>query len=389
MFDNPSHTVVSLDYAERSSNFIVRAGDGASHIGFSFDGGSNWFQASAEPAGTNGGGVVAAAADGSRVVWSPVGGAVSFSTNNGSSWTTSAGIPAGARVISDRVNPLKFYGFANGTIYLSTNGGVSFTATAASGLPANAARFKAVPGREGDLWLAGDSGGLWHSINNGASFGKLGNVEEGYDIGFGMAAPGQTYLALYTSARINGIQGLFRSDDGGASWIRINDDQHQYGITSSITGDPRVYGRVYFGTNGRGILQGDIRTQAAGTGGVTITPVVNANGPFFSEEAISLSNTGTITALTITIVLQRTPGLTFNGMFNTVGGIILQSSSSTATTFTAQFTLAAGATLGGPGTNRLFAVQTGAGGTTHVTTGDTFTVTYTTGGQSFTQTGHF
>jgi hypothetical protein len=31
----------------------------------------------------------------------------------------------------------------------------------------------------------------------------------------------------------------------------------------------------------------------------------------------------------------------------------------------------------------------GATGTTHPTAGDTFTVTYTTGGQSFTQSGHF
>ena len=31
--------------------------------------------------------------------------------------------------------------------------------------------------------------------------------------------------------------------------MRINDDQHQYGnIGAAITGDPRVYGRVYVGT---------------------------------------------------------------------------------------------------------------------------------------------
>ena len=59
-------------------------------------------------------------ANASRVVWSPQGAAVHFSTNNGSSWTPSSGIPAGAVVESDRVNPLKFYGFVNGTFYVST-----------------------------------------------------------------------------------------------------------------------------------------------------------------------------------------------------------------------------------------------------------------------------
>ena len=80
-------------------------------------------------------------------MWSPSGAAVSFSTDNGGSWTASAGIPAGARVISDRVNPMKFYGLANGTFYVSTNGGANFNATAAAGLP-GFARFKAIPRRE-------------------------------------------------------------------------------------------------------------------------------------------------------------------------------------------------------------------------------------------------
>jgi GH35 family endo-1,4-beta-xylanase len=125
-----------------------------------------------------------------------------------------------------------------------------------------------------------------------------------------------------------------------------------------------------------------------GTGGVTLTPVINASGPFFGEEALRLANTGTITSLSITITVQRTTGVGFNGEYNTVGGQILQSNSVTAATITYQFTLAAGQTLS-PGTNYLFAAQTTGTGTTHPTTGDTYTATYTTGGVSFTQTGHF
>ncbi|MDX6393055.1 MAG: xyloglucan-specific exo-beta,4-glucanase, partial [Streptosporangiaceae bacterium] len=53
-------------------------------------------------------------------------------------------------------------------------------------------------------------------------------------------------------------QGVFRSVNESATWTRINDGQHQYGwIGQTITGDPRVFGRVYLGTNGRGILLGD------------------------------------------------------------------------------------------------------------------------------------
>ena len=93
-------------------------------------------------------------------------------------------------------------------------------------------------------------------------------------IGFGKAATGQTYPAIYTSAKIDGVRGIFRSDDQGATWIRINDDQHQYAWTGKvITGDPRIYGRVYFGTNGRGIIYGDIKSAAR-----MITPSIVNSG---------------------------------------------------------------------------------------------------------------
>jgi hypothetical protein len=124
-----------------------------------------------------------------------------------------------------------------------------------------------------------------------------------------------------------------------------------------------------------------------GTGGVTVTPVINSSGPWFNDQGISLNNTGSLTSLSITIVIQRTTGITFQGQYNTVGSQIVQSSNSTATTITYQFSLAAGQTLGTG--NRLFAAQTSGTGTVHPFTGDTYTVTYTTGGTSFTQTGHF
>ena len=44
----------------------------------------------------------------------------------------------------------------------------------------------------------------------------------------------------------------------GRRWVRVNDDEHQYAWTgSAITGDPRVYGRVYVSTNGRGVVYGE------------------------------------------------------------------------------------------------------------------------------------
>ena len=121
---------------------------------------------------------------------------------------------------------------------------------------------------------------------------------------------------------------------------------------------------------------------------VTATPVVSTNSPWFNELHVRLANSGSLTALSITVVVQRTPGVSYSGQYNSVGGQIAQTNSSTASIITYQFTLGAGQTLGAS-TGRTFAVQTSGNGTLHPTTGDTYSVTYTTAGQTSTTTGHF
>jgi xyloglucan-specific exo-beta-1,4-glucanase len=293
MFTQPVFTsTTSLDYAERNPSVMVRSGNftdadrpNDSHVAFSTDGGANWFQGT-EPGGINEGGTVAAAADGSRFVWAPKGQPPVFSVGFGNSWTQVQGLPTESLVESDRVNPNKFYGFNGGRFYVSSNGGTSFTATVQTGLPSTA-KVKAVPGREGDIWLAGDTG-LFHSTDSGAAFTRVSTVSTARNVGFGKAAPGQTYPALFTMATIDGVTGVFRSDDTGASWVRINDDQHQYGNAGdAITGDPRVYGRVYLGTNGRGILVAD----RAGGGGTT-TPTTTTTSTTTTTTTTTPAPTG-------------------------------------------------------------------------------------------------
>ncbi|MET1072340.1 MAG: sialidase family protein, partial [Umezawaea sp.] len=212
------------------------------------------------------GGTIAAAADGGRFVWAPgdTGQPVVHSLGFGTTWTASTGVPANAIVASDRVNAKRFYAFSNGTFYTSTDGGSSFTATAATGLPASNwnVTVKALPGGEGEIWVSGGATwtnyGLWRSTNGGATFTRVSTVEQADNIGFGKAAPGRTSPALFTCARISGRRGVFRSDDTGRTWVRVNDDTHQWGAASAaITGDPAIYGRVYLAGYGRGTLYGD------------------------------------------------------------------------------------------------------------------------------------
>jgi len=126
----------------------------------------------------------------------------------------------------------------------------------------------------------------------------------------------------------------------------------------------------------------------AAAGPVTVTSAVTSASGWFNEQQVRVSHTAPLSALSVTMDIRRTTGLSVSGQYNTVGGQMAQSSSSTTSTLTYQFTLAPGPTLSAAN-NRVFAAQMGGTGTAHPTTGDAYTVSYTSGGQNFTQTGTF
>jgi hypothetical protein len=134
----------------------------------------------------------------------------------------------------------------------------------AAGLPAEGdVRFAAAPGKAGHVWLAGgETGGvygMWRSVDSGVTFTRVAGLAEADSVGFGKAAQGSDYPAVFSSAKRDDKRGIYRSDDAGRHWTRINDDKHQWAWTgAAIAGDPRVFGRVYLATNGRGIIVGDM-----------------------------------------------------------------------------------------------------------------------------------
>jgi photosystem II stability/assembly factor-like uncharacterized protein len=279
MSSNPMfNNTYSLDYAGKNPTVIVRSGDahgeGGAKLGYSEDGGESWKPLpppppieTGRPRGWGVGDILLVSADGSTILHVSPGG-VRFTKDRGLTWTASTGLPAGARPVADRVNPQKFYAvdLKKPQMLVSNDGGATFAAVAGSGLPQmnaggfgeNSSRLSATLDKEGDLWLiAGRK--LYHSNDGGATFQQPANSPQAIAIGFGMPASGKDYPAIYVAGTLNNLTAIFRSDDAGASWVRINDDQHQYGTRfRCISGDPRIYGRVYVGTDGRGILYGDM-----------------------------------------------------------------------------------------------------------------------------------
>jgi photosystem II stability/assembly factor-like uncharacterized protein len=261
---------------------ILRSGrpnEGEASIGYSEDGGKTWHPVAAPPReddsqtsrrrgnGTNPAAIVSADGTTFIVMTRPT---AMLTRDRGQTWTKIRGLPDNARPIADRLDGSKFFAldFASAKICLSTDGGASFASLDTTGLPSDvkmdeptsheaAWPLSAVPGKTGDLWFVSKSG-LFHSSDDGKQFAKVPCDVQIDALSFGKAPAGADYPALFAIGTKDKLKAIWRSDDRGASWVRINDDRHQWGTRfRCIAGDPRVFGRVYVGTDGRGIFYGE------------------------------------------------------------------------------------------------------------------------------------
>jgi photosystem II stability/assembly factor-like uncharacterized protein len=263
-FTNPQVTTeTGLDFAALNPTVVVRVGYGDKRIprgGYSTDNGITWKPFAFEPPSSrDGGGRIAVSADGKTVIWSPDKGNPYLTKDWGRTWIACGGLTSGENVVADRVNPLKFYSFNDetGQLLESMDGGHLFaTRTAAVAAKGKYAVISPVPGVEGELWLSA-GGKVYHSTDSGVTFATLEGLSRVNNIGFGKPAPGKTTPAVYLNATVGGSEGILRSDDDGQSWVRMDDPDHQFGSKNDVSGDPRVYGRVYLATGGRGIIYGE------------------------------------------------------------------------------------------------------------------------------------
>lgn len=297
MFDLPVFSNLNaLDWAGQKSSGIIRAGpcghnytDGCGLAAYSADGGSSWTKfATCIPgieSDSSNPGTIAIDASGEHIVWSSAmttywstlqaitprsNESGPYATDDlGRTWVSPTGLNTQTPNISaDRVQPRTFYSFTDGVWYISRDGGLSYHAFQATdvGLPEYPG---AVPianfNRAGEIWLALGDLGIYHTRNSGMRWTKItgrGVTARQLTIGAGAHRSSKPALFLLGKIATKGRyskDGVYRSDDNGKTWARINDEKHQYGGVGMVQGDPRVYGRVYLGTGGRGIIYADIK----------------------------------------------------------------------------------------------------------------------------------
>jgi hypothetical protein len=162
--------------------------------------------------------------------------------------------------VADPVDGRKFYSYkgSSGELLVSEDGGSTFAPQVQVGHGANWT-IRAAPGRRGDIWVPMYGKGLRRVVD-----GKVADVKfhRCVTIGFGRGRRAEDYPAVYGWGQPLAAdpEGLYRSTDEGRTWVRVNDDRHQYGGLGNgglIKGDMNVFGRVYQSTAGRGVAYGE------------------------------------------------------------------------------------------------------------------------------------
>ena len=271
LFHPARETNRSIDYAGLQPSFMARVADKVATRGYySEDGAKSWtpfqatpYQIPSEGQDWHSPGVIAVSAKGTSLVWVPEKDTAYYSSDRGRSWKPSAGWPSGRDqqliAISDKAIDGVYYVFDRiGNILASGDGGANFQLIV-SGLPKvegwERVQLAVVPGRVRDFWLAAPYG-LLHSADSKTPMTGMKNVTVAWAVGFGAPLIQGGYPTVYLWGKVKKQEGIWRSDDEGQSWVRINDDAHQFGSIDGIIGDMREPGTVYLAPGARGLMVG-------------------------------------------------------------------------------------------------------------------------------------
>lgn len=160
-------------------------------------------------------------------------------------------------LVSDRVDGQTFYYNEWGTIWVTRDGGDTWTQCSKLTSGGSGRKPKSTPGMAGvvfnttnnsDFHVSYDYGNTWHIIET---------VDNCQLYGFGKGKDGSPYPAVYIYGAVGGKEGVFVSDDMCKTWRQLSDNSKGFfHLMTTLDGDRNVYGRVYLGTSGGGVIYG-------------------------------------------------------------------------------------------------------------------------------------
>ncbi|MEM1138558.1 MAG: hypothetical protein AAGH45_01645, partial [Pseudomonadota bacterium] len=264
-----------FDFHERNPALMVRVGTRGPHDetaggtgGFSTDNGRTWKAFSWE--GPPPMKIAYSAEDPKRLVALGLGGTPQWSADLGQTWRKAEGVEATPietywhwdhPLAADRVDGEAFYLHAADQFWVSRNGGKSFDP---KGFMQSGGRVfvEAEPGAPGTAWVSLDHRGLHVTRDYGETFATVRQIDRSLLFSLGVPEPGSAEPTLFVYGQLQGQSrlGLYRSTDGGRNWIDIGDPAQPVGNEPTVMrGDRQVFGRVFVGTNGRGVFVGTPR----------------------------------------------------------------------------------------------------------------------------------
>lgn len=258
-----SCTSIAIAYQNRDYWAKVGGSDSEMALIYSTDGGETWTNITNSP--EEGKilyrGKLAFNADGSRLFWSSSNSIHSYYTDDfGKTWTKCEGI-SGSDIyfLGDPNNSNYVYACGKSVVFLSSDGGKTFSRMQI--VSPSFSRLCADPSEEGTFYIPAGAG-LFKATDHGENTVLVDGIKYCEAVGLGKAKnEGDPYVIyIYGTPKDSDVKGVYMSEDNGATWVRVNDDLHNFGGTGNgvfISGDMNVYGRCYMSTVGLGIAYFD------------------------------------------------------------------------------------------------------------------------------------
>jgi uncharacterized repeat protein (TIGR03803 family) len=229
-------------------------------------------------------------------------GSVFRSTDGAATWTSSSsGLPTtglSANLTSIVVDPtdaaVAYVGSLGGGVFKSADGGLTW---ASGGLPGASVGTLAVDPAVPQVVYAATSGGIYKTINGGASWTVQNAGLTAFDIA-GLAIDPSNPLVLYAATSTGAGGAIHRSIDAAASWTPVTTLPGKVDFRSLLV-HPRSSSVIYAGTDGAGVLR-------SLDGGTTWAFVETGLGPSTRALAVAASAPSIVYAGTFAGVARST-----------------------------------------------------------------------------------